>query len=140
MEWQSLWSSSTNPSLFSSPDWLLPWIETYWQETWQLQTLVGLEDGELRLIIPMYVQRPRFRGTPAIAYPLGQGEPEYMEVCSEFQEILISPGFESNATESIVNWLMRLEADAISWKALPDGGQTLMILSKLGIIEKRRTL
>jgi CelD/BcsL family acetyltransferase involved in cellulose biosynthesis len=92
-QWLLLFDESS-ASVFSSPDWVLTWIDSYWQSDWQLQLIVGYEADRLVVVAPLYCKKTHKLPTVTILSPVGQGEPEACEVASEYQDILIARGFE----------------------------------------------
>lgn len=88
-QWQALVQTS-QASLFCSPQWIMTWINTYWQPSWQLKVLLAFIDNKLVAIAPLYLQKKTALVPITTLRPLGQGEPEESEVLSEFQDLVIA--------------------------------------------------
>lgn len=114
-EWAEL-CSQTNDSFFISPVWILNWIDIFWQDDWQLKIILGFEDDNLSVILPLYIQTSAIIKTRTL-YPLGQGEHEATEVSSEYQDILISKNTKIKFSE-IAHQLNNIKFTRISWHAL----------------------
>ncbi len=120
----------TDASLFSSPQWLLNWIDIYWQDSWQLKAIVGLKNNQLVVIAPLYIQKSNNLFSLTSLMPLGQGEPEESEVLSEYQDIIIHPN-ENNLHAQLATQITKIECDQICWNALLGDSNWIKILSYL---------
>ncbi|WP_158088505.1 GNAT family N-acetyltransferase [Colwellia polaris] len=87
-QWHKLVETS-QANLFCSPQWIMNWIEIYWQPDWQLKTIMGFEGEKVIAIAPLYLQKSNKLIPINTLFPLGQGEPEESEVLSEFQDIVL---------------------------------------------------
>jgi len=114
-QWQKL-ADNCKDGLFTSPKWILPWLETYWQDSWKLRVIIGFENGELTVFIPFYSQ-PHCYNLISILYPLGQGEPENEEISSEYQDILIDPKSFCSIID-ITHQILKINYTAIYWRSL----------------------
>jgi len=114
-QWQKL-SENSEDGLFTSPAWILPWLEVYWQKSWKLKIITGFDNGKLTIFIPLYSQ-PECQNFIHILYPLGQGEPEAEEISSEYQDILIYPKSCCSFVD-IADQIMKIKYTAINWRAL----------------------
>jgi len=130
-EWADLWAADPSATIFQSPDWLLTWIQVYWEQGWQLYTLAGYEQGRLRVLAPMYIQPGRVFRQPTIGFPLGQGEEEEKEVASEYLDFLVTPGLEAVAYSTLADWITKLDVDMIRWRAARMNGHAWNVFSKL---------
>jgi hypothetical protein len=118
-QWQQL-ILETESNLFCSPEWIITWIKTYWQPSWQLKTIIGFENKELVAIAPLYIQPSKTLISIAKLLPLGQGEPEESEVLSEFQDIVLLHKNESIYNE-LANKILSLPFDSLYCNTLlPD--------------------
>jgi len=115
VEWNEL-CVQTNDSFFMSPEWILNWISVFWQDEWQLKVILGFENNKLSIIMPLYIQERGIFKTKTL-YPLGQGEPESTEVCSEYQDILIAKNTKIQLTD-VARQLKNLNIGRITWQAL----------------------
>ena len=91
-QWQELVQTS-QANLFSSPQWIMTWIDIYWQSSWQLKVISGFNNNKLIAIAPLYLQIKSGLLSISTLLPLGQGEPEESEVLSEFQDVVITEAF-----------------------------------------------
>lgn len=82
------------PSLCNSKPWVINWLNFYLNKANHLFVCVQQTDDLLIAIYPLYLKKIGF------GYELrfiGNGEPEHVEVCSEFQDFIVAPEF----TESL---------------------------------------
>tara|TARA_R110001599_G_scaffold265265_1_gene465972 strand:- start:204 stop:1274 length:1071 start_codon:yes stop_codon:yes gene_type:complete len=115
-EWENLCVHNAD-SLFSSPDWILNWINIYWQPSWKLHTLIGFRGDLLVALLPFYLQKSPNIFSINCLLPLGQGEPEESEICSEYQDVL----FNKNDTElfqSVIGQIKNIPYDTIQFRNL----------------------
>ena len=128
-KWQDLATTHTD-GIFSSPIWLLPWINTYWQKKWQLYVIIGEEKDQLVVFAPFYCQTSSTFPFLKTLYPLGQGEPENAEVASEYQDILISkPTIE--LYQQLALQIKLLAYDVLNWRAISEKANLLKLSSFL---------
>jgi hypothetical protein len=117
-QWQSLVLESSNPTPFSSPEWILNWYRIYWQDNWELCTLAGYINNKLVVFFPFYTQHSKQWPQLKVMYPLGQGEPEDAEISSEYCDVIISPGFESLVVPELLEKLAEFTVDQIICNAV----------------------
>jgi hypothetical protein len=129
-QWQSVAQQSSNPTPFSSPEWILNWYQVYWQQNWELATLAGYINDDLVVVFPSYIQHSRQWPYLKVLYPLGQGEPEEAEVSSEYPDIQILPSFENIIYPALLEKLTELNVDQISWNAVLQNSHIIKLLEK----------
>jgi hypothetical protein len=129
-QWQLLAQRSSKPTPFSSPQWILNWCQVYWQENWELTTLVGYINDELVVIFPSYIQHSQQWPHLKVMYSLGQGEPEEAEISSEYCDILISPSFENIIFSELQEKLTELSIDQMIWSAALLNSNIIKLLEK----------
>ncbi|WP_220465501.1 GNAT family N-acetyltransferase [Colwellia sp. BRX10-3] len=130
-QWKKL-SIETQSNLFCSPEWILTWIEIYWQSNWQIKTIIGLKNNKMVAISPLYLQKKTQLFSFSKLLPLGQGEPENSEVLSEFQDVIIRNEYknESIYTE-IANQILAIKYDQIKCHSLLPSSNWFKILLHL---------
>jgi CelD/BcsL family acetyltransferase involved in cellulose biosynthesis len=126
-KWSKLVEES-DASLFSSPRWIMQWIEIYWQPNWQLKTIIGIENNQLIAVVPLYLQRSAGVFSLSTLIPLGQGEPEVSEVLSEYQDIIIHPQSTDLHTQ-LAEQISKIKFDQLYWCALLSGANCLKVLT-----------
>ena len=70
-QWERLIKTQTTYTVFSSISWLNSWLETFWQNDWQLNVLIAWCEDELVAIVPIYYQQDNTLLPIKIFYPLG---------------------------------------------------------------------
>jgi CelD/BcsL family acetyltransferase involved in cellulose biosynthesis len=130
VRYESLWnglSNATPDGFFTSPTWLLKWIDIYWQKNWQLSVIIGKIDDELSVFAPFYIQNKNVLGiNQRFMFPLGQGEVESAEVASEYQDILIAVN-NDEIYASIAKQIENLTYDNLSWRAVSPQAKVLKV-------------
>jgi CelD/BcsL family acetyltransferase involved in cellulose biosynthesis len=130
-QWKKL-ANETQSNLFCSPEWILTWIEIYWQPSWQIKTIIGLKNNEMVAISPLYLQKKTQLFSLSKLLPLGQGEPENSEVLSEFQDAIIKNEYKSESIYTeIANQILAIKYDQIKFHSLLPGSNWSKILSHL---------
>jgi hypothetical protein len=127
-QWHFITQKSLNPTLFSSPKWILNWYKNYWQESWKLTTIAGYINNELVVLAPLYTQRSQHWPYLNVMYPLGQGEPEAEEVSSEYCDIIISSSYENTVLPELLKKLTALNVDQVIWHAALQGSYIKKLL------------
>ena len=92
-QWQELVLTS-QANLFCSPQWIMTWVDIYWQPSWKLKVILGFNNNKLIAIAPLYLQIKSGLLSISTLLPLGQGEPEESEILSEFQDLVIADKFD----------------------------------------------
>ncbi len=128
-KWHELVEES-DASLFCSPNWILTWIDTYWQPNWQIKTIIGIKNNKLIAIAPLYLQKSAGFFSLTTLMPLGQGEPEVSEVLSEYQDIIIHPKITGLHTQ-IAEQIRKIKFDKFYWNALLSSANCLKVLTHL---------
>ncbi|MGB0936512.1 MAG: GNAT family N-acetyltransferase [Colwellia sp.] len=128
-DWEEL-AQKKKDSLFVSPKWLIPWIQTYWQSNWSLNVITGYLDKKLVIIIPLYVQNSKNKLDCNKLFPLGQGEQELSEVSSEYQDVLTSIPIKLIA-EEVANQIKKINYDILNWRALLHSADWIKVTSYL---------
>ena len=117
-QWQKL-SIENQSNLFCTPEWIMTWIEIYWQPNWQIKTIIGLKNNEMVVISPLYLQKKTQLFSFSKLLPLGQGEPENSEVLSEFQDAVIKKEYKSESIYTeIANQILAIKYDQIKCHSL----------------------
>jgi hypothetical protein len=129
-QWERLIKTQTTYTVFSSISWLNSWLETFWQNDWQLNVLIAWCEDELVAIVPIYYQQDNTLLPIKIFYPLGQGEVEAQEVSTEYIEIIFDKKFQNYTLPRIQLWLLNLKADQIKWHALLHNSPIKSMLEK----------
>tara|TARA_R110000744_G_scaffold92996_4_gene179801 strand:- start:398 stop:1456 length:1059 start_codon:yes stop_codon:yes gene_type:complete len=125
-QWQDLAEKSPD-GFFTSPQWLLEWINVYWQKDWTLRVIIGSIDNDLSVLAPFYIQNKKIFGiTYNLLFPLGQGEVEYAEVASEYQDILVAIKHDDIYAE-IAHQIKSLTYDNLYWRAITKQANLLKI-------------
>lgn len=128
----SCWSElnkSNGDCLFSSPAWLLNWIDVYWQDSWQLEVWSYRRQGKLLALLPTYSQPSGITGRTL--FPLGQGEPEVAEVASEFIDLLLAPDVTPANLATLADNLNRCCFNGLRWRAILANANILQLAPKL---------
>lgn len=126
-EWQKLCDNIPD-SLFASPMWIFCWIETYWQDYWELKVIKGTVNNEIVVFAPLYIQKSKSFFSKITLIPLGQGEPEYSEVTSEYQDILIKKPY-SYLIPELKQLIKKINFSRVYWNALLPSSNVLSIFS-----------
>ncbi|XQW85358.1 GNAT family N-acetyltransferase [Thalassotalea piscium] len=113
----ALSSKSSNSQLFNSFAWYHQWLETFWQEEWQLQVYIAFDNTKPIALLPFYLQKPQGLFQLTTLLPLGQGEPEKSEVASEYTDIYIAEGYEVEVIKEFANKLQTFNIDQVIWRA-----------------------
>ena len=128
--WQNL-ADQTDDGFFTSPAWLLPWLDCYWKKEWQLKVFIAKVGGKYKLIAPFYIQKKKL---PCFhldtLYLLGQGEKEYEEVASEYQDVLCQQKDKELLT-LFATKLALLNYDTLNFRALKEDSNLVSIAKKL---------
>ena len=103
--------------LFNSLAWYQQWLETFWQEAWQLQAYIVFDHKTPIAFLPCYTQKSQNLFQFNTLYPLGQGEPESSEIASEYNDIYIAKGYENKVIQLLAKELKTLNIDQIIWRA-----------------------
>ncbi len=130
-QWEKLIQTQTISEIFNSTSWITSWLETFWQDNWQLKTLTAWCNNELIAIIPLYLQRPNSVFSFNTLYPLGQGEKEEQEISSEYTDMLIKSEFQESLYPKIRQWIKSLNAEQLVWRALVYNSPTKSILMNI---------
>jgi CelD/BcsL family acetyltransferase involved in cellulose biosynthesis len=122
--------------LFCSPDWLLLWIEHYWQSEWQLELWLYVDSGKLVALLPCYSQ-PAEKAPYRVLYPLGQGEPECSEVASEFVDLLIASSQKSVLIKELAYRMGKSGFQRLIWRAVASDANVIELARHLrgGILQ-----
>ena len=121
---------------FDSPQWLLTWIDRFWQSQWRLSVLVGYNDDKLVVLAPLYINRSSSILSFKKLMPLGQGEPEDQEVLSEFQDVLVLPGYENTLAE-LAEQIELIEFDVFEWRYLTNKANALELIKSEPRLQKK---
>jgi CelD/BcsL family acetyltransferase involved in cellulose biosynthesis len=121
-------SSSNEPTL--SPAWLLPWWEIFGSSGGRRLRVMAWRDGP-RLIglFPLLLRRHWY--APGIPFrrlePLGSGEDEEDEICSDYLNVIVERGAEVRVAESLATELARANVGRWDELILPamDGASPL---------------
>jgi CelD/BcsL family acetyltransferase involved in cellulose biosynthesis len=116
-KWQSLIEKCDCQHVFNSPEWLLTWMQVYWQPKWQLHSLAGFDDEQLVAFLPLYIQPSKNSYQLSQALPLGIGEPEVAEVASEYIDCLAHPDYTPDIIDKLRSFISELPVDFIGWRA-----------------------
>lgn len=130
-QWEKLIQTQTASEVFNSTYWMISWLETFWQDNWQLKTLTAWCNNELVAIIPLYLQRPNTIFSFNTLYPLGQGEKEEKEIASEYTDLLIKSEFQDSLSPKIRQWIQSLNAAQLVWRAMVYNSPTKNILMNI---------
>lgn len=126
-EWQKLCDTIPD-SLFVSPMWILCWVDTYWQDYWELKVIKGTVNNNIVVFAPLYIQKSKTLFSRKTLIPLGQGEPEYSEVTSEYQDILIKKPY-SYLIPELKQLIKKINFSQVYWNALLPSSNVLSIFS-----------
>jgi len=96
--WEKLNKIANNDCFFTSPDWLLLWVEIFWQPKWKLHVIVAFRDKQLVLLVPFYIHY--VNNTKTLRF-LGTGEIEIEEISSEYLDILCIKGYQSESLKRL---------------------------------------
>jgi len=137
-EWQQL-VIETESNLFCSPEWIMPWIDTYWLSSWHLKTIMGFKNQKLIAIIPLYTQKTNSFFSFTKLLPLGQGEPEESEISSEYQDVIIHNKFNNESTHvEIANKILTINYDQIICHSLLANSNWSKILLHIDTISSHK--
>ena len=92
-EWDKLNQEHNSGCFFTSPKWLLNWVDIYWQDNWHIYSFAAYDGNELIALLPFYYQQNSKFLTQKNLFFIGQGEPEQAEVSSEYLDILINDNY-----------------------------------------------
>ena len=112
--WDALAARCGVDPLFNSSEWLTHWLAHYWQPEWRLAVQVAWHQDQVVAILPLYVQP-----ATSTAYPLGQGEPEHMEVASEYLDVLVNPAWFGQLQKHMLSHI-KASARQLQWRATLD--------------------
>ena len=133
--WYALNKSSSVGTIFSSPAWLLEWISTFWQPTWSLHVITGYIDKNLVILVPLYLQSNGNIIKTKTLFPIGQGEPEYEEVSTEYLDILIDDRISpENSYQLIAQKIKKLPFNQLKWYSVLEDAHWLAVFK---LISKR---
>ncbi len=115
--WNLLNLLSNNGCFCTSPEWLLNWIDIFWQPEWRLHVLVGSSNNETIALAPFFIQTKS--GCSYLRF-IGTGEPEQEEITSEYIDILFLEKYQyqvvdflSHHIKSIKNRIQQLEFNRV---------------------------
>jgi len=94
--WVELNKMVNNDCLFTSPEWLLVWLDTFWQTDWKLYVNAAFKDHDLILLAPFYIES--LNGVNTLRF-IGTGEPEIEEISTEYIDILCVRDYQLQAIE-----------------------------------------
>lgn len=114
--------------LFTSSPWCDLWLDIFWQSNWKLQCFIAYEQDELVAFAPFYLQLPEKWFQLSKLYPLGQGETETAEITSEYNDVLVFPGYEEQVILKLAEKIKKLKIDQIYWRAAMDNSHINKIL------------
>ncbi|AWL11655.1 hypothetical protein HMF8227_01174 [Saliniradius amylolyticus] len=127
--WQTLAKEYGKDGWFSSPQWLRPWYECFWQSDWSLlAVLVWNHRRDLVALLPLYTQ-PSYLGARVLR-PLGQGEPEEAEIASEYTDALVHPAHGSELMMILERAVCALPFDWCYWRALSEKAGWLSVVAR----------
>lgn len=131
LEQWTILSSQNDDYFFTSPSWLLPWLDTFWQDNWELNVIIGSIANKCCVFAPLYIQRNKARiVTVSEMFPIGQGELELEEVASEYQDILIDKAHNTQKTQrELAKILDEQQFDVIKWRAISASSNILNTMS-----------
>ncbi|MDX2367592.1 MAG: GNAT family N-acetyltransferase [Colwellia sp.] len=129
-QWEKLVKIQATCEIFNSPSWIISWLETFWQNNWQLKVLTAWSNNELLAIVPLYYQKSNSIFSINIFYPLGQGESEDKEISTEYTDILFNEKHREYLLPKIQQWILNLNADQLNWRALTHDSPTSDIFNK----------
>lgn len=115
--WQQLAEQCHCQFVFNSPEWILTWLDTYWQPQWQLRCLAGFEGEQLVAFLPLYIQPCQNPFELSRAFPLGAGEPEKAEIASEYVDCLVHSNYKDDAILKFQSFIDELSVDSVEWRA-----------------------
>jgi CelD/BcsL family acetyltransferase involved in cellulose biosynthesis len=94
--WRALDEGALHSEIFRSFEWLRSWWEVFGDTGERALLVICVHDGdELVGIAPLQVSRVRRFGLPSLRRLelLGTGEAESDEVCSDFLDLIVAPGY-----------------------------------------------
>ena len=103
--------------IFSSFSWIITWLNTYKIELGNVNLYTIYSNNELVALAPFYLQKTEGLLKLTTLYPLGQGEPERSEIASEYNDIYILEGYETEVLHILSKELKKLKIDQIKWRA-----------------------
>ncbi len=131
--WDALAARCGADTLFNTSHWLKPWLTHFWQPDWRLAAQVAWHENQVMAILPVYIQPDK-----STAFPLGQGEPEKMEVATEYLDVLLEPGeYASLAPELLLR--LRKTAPKLQWRALKHDAWLLKLLANTSHTARQTT-
>ncbi len=104
--WDALVALQKMPSFCINFDWCYLWCQLYLDAADQLIIHSYYDENKLIALFPVYLKKVHF------GYQLrfiGTGEDESIEVCSEFQDFIIDPDYQSCALEQFTNDLKQVK-------------------------------
>ena len=137
-QWEELNQTQSFNKIFNSSSWIFSWLDTFWQEHWQLQVLTAWDNNKLIAIVPLYFQQKNAFSLRTF-YPLGQGEAETAEISSEYLDILILDEHRDEIAPEVIQWLKDLRADQLIWRALLAESTASNLFQELNIRSKINT-
>jgi hypothetical protein len=129
-DWCALNTLCDKGNLFTSPSWNNAWIETYWQNHWQLQVITGWHEKNLIAIFPLYFQLQKHGFTTKSIFALGTGEPESSEVFSEYFDLLLHPHYEDIVLPALAKKITLLAGDQLYFRAILYNSHLITLLQQ----------
>lgn len=114
-KWNDLLATTTDISIFSTPEWLAAWWHSYGAGKELLALLFVAPDGELVGVAPLYLdKRAMFGRRLKVLRLVGDGSGD-----SDNLDIVIRSGYEGACAESFLSWLQRSGWDLCMFARLP---------------------
>jgi len=126
-QWSTLNQQTNNDCLFTSPNWLIPWYETFWQQSWRLHCFAVYSKEKLIALLPFYFQNNVLLLKEKKLFLLGQGEPERSEVASEYIDVLVDPFFIQAIKSSYQDHLNLHKFDNLTIRAIEENANLKQI-------------
>lgn len=127
--WQECFISTEN-SFFYSPNWLIQWKNTFWDDNWSLHLYIAFNNDECVLYAPFYIKKSKHFPYIKTLSLFGQGEDELFEISSEYQDVFVQKNH-SYLLNELNQKLTTLDCDNIKFNALLDSAHILKLLPNM---------
>jgi len=128
-EWDELNQKHNNGCLFTSPEWLLNWVNIYWQDGWVLYSFAAYKENKLVSLLPFYYQESAGIFKRQHLFLIGQGEDEQAEVSSEYLDVLIDDNYSEQSLGYCRKKLSQINLDSFSARAVIKTANILKAIS-----------
>ncbi len=106
-QWEAFNSKLVVSNLCTSWPWVITWCQLYLQPKDQLSIQLYFDAEQLVAIFPFYIKNNVLKKELRF---IATGEAEAIEVCSEFQDIMVLPKYETSALIKLTDFVLKNKA------------------------------